>query len=332
MKRWMVSVVAVLCVLALSSSCDREQTPGADEQAAKNAEAAAWRSLSSSLDQAPNDAARVAMLEKFIADNPQHPDVPEAKRRIEELKTPPNPFEATAKSAMEGKPQDLATYFVAGMAPLVVERSKVVPLEEPIALPSPEGEVTFEKAVLTTPQRLRSNVRRWLMKYAPDRIEERCNDECVNGAVSKLLEPAIGGPLFAEPGVVNKEPLAALLEKGWVAPDAQVGGVPAQKFYSVYRPTVDAYAKVGKAVADAGVEDALKQLASISEPRERMAFYHSWTQDKKIPETTGFEEKVASNYASFWLRRHADGTAPTLMAFLEKVQGAYDSSAAKPAE
>ncbi len=324
MKRRSHAILALAATLALAA-CDNKSAETAEQevqQVERNNEGRVWGALLEEIREAPDDAAKAVALEKFLADHPDHPDVPEAKRRLEGIRMKVSQ-EEIAKKAWEGDLQALTAIFVLTQGEGLQNEGETA-LEESLTLPGAKGPVEYDQRLLVAPVRLRRTFKYMLSSVHPEPLERGCDDPCFNAAVNGLLTPAIGAPLFVEPGKVDENALGALVEKAYIAPDTELLRFPAQRTYEIFRPTVRAFAKTRAAVKEADVAAAAKRLNSLGEPKEIRDFYASWTADNKIAEKVGMGEKAARNFTSFWIRREADGSAKVLDGLIERLARDYD--------
>lgn len=331
------TTLALALVVALAG-CDSENSTGPEEaaQKAKQAEGTAWRDLLSNLDRAEDVSQRIELLDRFITDYPEHPDIKQAKKRLEEARAQMANVEAFQKLRSEAFDEKDATavisLFAADIARQATNRAMTGELEE-TTLPTPDGSRTFDSRLLFAPTHLRGRTRIALKEHAPDLVEERCDQECVNNAVNNLLKATTGEPLFARPGAMNPTAVKALLKKVPVSADTSVLGLSGAQMYALYRPTIRAFARTRDAAKEAGLEDAADAIKD-ADPREVRAFYRTFTTENGIADAVELDEKTARAFTSWWIRRWADGTGPLLDAKLDEVLETFDPefTGAEPVE
>lgn len=316
-----------------ATACDKPNPAPTEEQQKKNTEGDSWRSLLQTLDQAPDDEARLEALQQFVEANPEHPDLADAKQRIEQIEKSEavqgkKVFEATkARAIEEGDPVAMAGLYAAEIARIAGPRILGEQLSQKIEIPTSEGLQAIEKSIVLNPTTVRGYIRIVLAEHAPSLIEERCTEECVNAAANALAEKGAGGSLFVERGKMNPDAVGPLLEKAWLKPDAELLGMPARQVYLVFEPTIQAYAKSGVAVKEAGGAEAATELAALEDRRAVADFYTKFAEENAMAKKTGLSARDARAFAGWWLRRYADGTAGLFEAHLTKVLEAYGEPA-----
>lgn len=319
------------------AACDRQpDPPGQAEQRKKDDEGNAWRGLMQGLDTASNDEAKLRLLNRFIENNPDHPDVADAKRRIEAIENNPDAvakekLASTVQSAVEeGQLPALLALLASDAVRQASDRYQRDPLSKPITVPTSDGTVAVTNSLFLHPLVIRGNVRRALMQHAKDKLEERCGRQCVNETISGFLSNSVGGALFLEDGKMNPDAVGPALEKAWLDPDADVLGVPARSWYAVFKPTFRAYIQVGQAIQGANPATGATTLRGLSTPGEVAEFYTTWTDAAQVAKKTGLPPADARAITGWWLRRHADGTAALFETHAQKIVEGYDPELTPP--
>jgi hypothetical protein len=326
----MIRTSTLILLVALTSvGCDRSEpeTPEETEQKQKQSEGQVWRDLMSNLDGAEESQERVDLLDRFVTDYPDHPDITQARELLEEARADVERAEAFRKlrsaAADEKNADAVVRFFAADIAAQATRSSEHGELEEELTLATADGTRTFQTRLLYAPTHLRGRTRIALMEHMPDLVEKRCDQECVNNAINNLLQGTTGEPLFAEPGKMNRGAVEALFEKLPVSEDETVLGLPAARMYDLYRPTIRAFARTRDAVKSAGIEDAAARIED-ADAREIKSFYRSFTTEHGIAEAVDLDEKTARAFASWWIRRWADGSGPVFDAKLDEVLETFD--------
>lgn len=325
----MTRILLVLALFALG--CDKSpDPPGQIEQNKKEDEGNAWRGLLQGLDAATTDETKIRVLERFIETNPDHPDVAEAKRRLDDIVNSPDAkaqklVAKTAQQAVdEGQPQAILALLASESVRQGSSRLERDALQAPLKVPTSDGVKSVEKSMFVHPLVLRGHIRRALKAHAKDKIEERCGRECVNQTMSTFLKASVGNDLWLEDGKLNPDAVGPLLEKMWVDADGELLGVPTRSWYAIFKPTIRAYVQVDRAMKDGDPTTAAKKLAGLQDNKEISEFYTQYAVDAKLAEKTGLSAGEARAVAGWWLRRHVDNTAPLFQAQVVKIADGYD--------
>lgn len=324
----MMRALLICCCLLAVSACN-SPPPEQVHNAKKEQEGNAWRGVMQALAAAPADDAKATILERFIEENPGHPDIAEAEMRLAALKKGPEDAtkklvsEVAQKAFQEGEPVAMLTLFASESVRQSRERLQRDALAAPIKVATADGEVEVAKSLFVHPLVMRGHIRRAVTTFAADKVEKRCGRECINEAVSGFLKPTIGGPLFLEEGKMNPEAVGPLLEKLWVDPETPLLGVPASSWYSIFAPTFRAYVDVRRALSDDAIKAGAAKLAGLKDAKEISQFYTDWANEAKLAEKTQLAASDARAVAGWWLRRTNDGTAPLFDAQITKVIEGY---------
>ena len=326
-------LLLLITLMGSVAACDGKPTPdGQAAQDQKDSEGLVWRGLLQALGNAPTDDAKVRLLEKFIAENPDHPDIADAKQRLQKLTVDPRQaaFDAVvAKAFDDGDPRSFAALSAASMVLRGISRIQVDEISLSVELPGENGPVTAKKSLRLTPSNVRLGVNQTMKAHSREELPQRCSRACMNEAVSKVVAGQLGSNLYADDGKLDPNAVGPLLEKIWVDPDDEVLGNPAKNWFALYEPTIRAYAAVGDAVAEAGPA-AVQAFSALQSPAERRDFYTKFAEENGVAEKTKLEPRKARAIAGWWLRRHVDGTAPLFAAHGTKVLQAYGPPADAP--
>lgn len=330
LNRWTCLVIAAIAFSVVA--CDRNEPDDAQmaRQLDKEAQGHVWRSLLQQLSASTtDDETRVRLLTQFIEKHPDHPDVPDAKRRLALLTEPPEDpaaklLEKPVQQAIdEGNPQALVALVVATGLQRVSHREAVGELAKPVQLPTPTGMKEISGTYLLNTPMFRWFALHTAKVYTPDAVEGPCAHTCVNDAVGAILAKAVGGQLYVSDGNLNRDVVATLLEQAWIDASDPVLGVTGATLYKVFQPTASAIIRVGQQIEGVAPE-AAKQLAALDGPRETSEFYTKFAEEQEISKKLDLPSEVARSTAGWWLRRHIDGTADLFTAFGRKVAEHYE--------
>ncbi len=175
---------------------------------------------------------------------------------------------------------------------------------------------------------------------AREKGEYRERHDRMNESFNLLLRGRLGARLFYEdnPGAIDPAALEKLLDEVYVDPDTPFLGSRARDAYRLFRPIVWDYARVyvslnkrfGKRKLVAAYKKGLRKYDGSSDETSMMIFYSEFARKHGVADKAGLKQTWGSSViVGFWMRRAADGTDQTLVAFLRKVADGYDPELAK---
>lgn len=326
-NRWTYFMIAALL---FGAACDRSEPDDAQltRQLQLDQQGHVWRTLMQQLPGAQDDETRVRMLERFIEQNPDHPDVAEAKRRVELLTAEPvDPAqELLAKPVQEGieegNPRALALLTFATGVERVSPRQSTKTLPAPIEVPTSKGMKSVDGAYLVDPGNLAWFGFSVARTYVPDDVPGACARTCVGEVLGGLFAKSLGGRLYLSSGKLDPDVVGPLLEQAWIGPHESVLGVSAKRLYDIAQPTAAAFIKVGLHL-EKSAPAAAEKLAGLGDD-ETLPFYEKFAIDNGVAKLSDGPPHVTHAIAGWWVRRHADGTAKLFMDFGRKVAEGYE--------
>lgn len=244
-----------------------------------------------------------------------------------------NADEAARTAAFDdpSKLRGLLTYSVVRSSTPEPEGTEVGPYQLAVANDKTRD---FNRAAGIGMRRLRSVFVQQARVHQGQDLATICRSECQQMALNAAFSKVAGGPLFAEDGSANPEPLQKLFTALYVEPDASLLGLQARDIYTLVRPAAREITGVYAGLKEIGFKDVSEAfdtaLAENPEPETGvntglLKFYKRYTNLEGVAQKAGLEQDSSHWTAvGFWMRRIKEGTADVFASFANKTLKDYD--------
>ena len=350
----------IFAALGAAAACERDKP----EAPAPSEADAPWQALVASLDgdrlSVHEQLQALDEFESRFSDHPYEKQLAERRRKIEQLVTDElaaqasraKTFEAEQTAGAERRRTAIESGSLSSLAGEIM--FLFAPWEDEI---KQEGFTPVAMQVESKGPRVRHSpfqsmgmgsmrvaLRDLMSEAVPDMVkpegEYRERHDRMNESFNLLLRGRLGAKLFDEdhPGAIDPVALEKLLDEVYVSPDQPFLGARASDTYRLFRSIVWDYARVyvslnknvGKRKLLAAYKQGRAKFDDSSDETSMLMFYDEFARKHEVAKSAGLAETWgASVIVGFWMRRAADGTDQTLVAFLRKVAADYDPELAK---
>lgn len=342
-------VIAVALAAILVAGCDGPTL----KPSISPAQQQRWDELQAELERS-SLRSRVELFEEYVEDENAHPKfVSEARaqlvlldeeiRRIEALRAARDGMWNTYDSAvtddrsrafdegdLELVLQILASHlattyrnlltndlFPDGGRDVVSTRGPIIDINSPARLDLRSSRVALRKA---------------LNSYGGAKLENDCQERCLNTAVNSVLSEKLGGSFFQGAGRIDAALFDRVAGAVWMEPDEKIFGIPAQNYYDVLRKVPRDLMTVRKAIErydeakSTRIYRALR--AEHTEPFSREIWKFYFFTPRQNGMLQDLEKEVDPTrlhiHYGFWHRRIYDRSEPVVVKWLEKTLETYD--------